>query len=93
MKINWKSWLPNAIILLVFVLAGVVYFWPAVQGKIIYAGDGINGRVMFEMAGVSEDVAREALRLASAKLPIKCKIYNKAQLEAKLAEKEGGEAK
>ena len=51
------------------------------------------GRVMFEMAGVSEDVAREALRLASAKLPIKCKIYNKAQLEAKLAEKEGGEAK
>lgn len=43
MKINWKSWLPNAIILLVFVLAGVVYFWPAVQGKIIYAGDNING--------------------------------------------------
>ena len=51
------------------------------------------GRVMFEMAGVSEDVSTEAMRLASAKLPIKCKIYNKAQLEAKLAEKEGGEAK
>ena len=30
------------------------------------------GRVMFEIAGVSEDVAREALRLASHKLPIKC---------------------
>ena len=32
------------------------------------------GRVMFEIAGVSEDVAREALRLASHKLPVKCKI-------------------
>lgn len=32
------------------------------------------GRVMFEIAGVSEEVAREALRLASHKLPIKCKI-------------------
>ena len=30
------------------------------------------GRVMFEIAGVSEEVAREALRLASHKLPIKC---------------------
>ena len=32
------------------------------------------GRVMFEMAGVSEEVAREALRLASHKLPVRCKI-------------------
>ena len=32
------------------------------------------GRVMFEIAGVSEEVAREALRLASHKLPIKCKF-------------------
>lgn len=32
------------------------------------------GRVMFEMAGVSEAVAKEALRLASHKLPVKCKI-------------------
>ena len=32
------------------------------------------GRVMFEIAGVSEDVAREALRLASHKLPIKTKV-------------------
>ena len=32
------------------------------------------GRVMFEIAGVSEEVAREALRLASHKLPVKCKI-------------------
>ena len=35
------------------------------------------GRVMFEIAGVSEEVAREALRLASHKLPIKCKIVKK----------------
>ncbi|HOK42152.1 MAG TPA: 50S ribosomal protein L16 [Thermoclostridium caenicola] len=32
------------------------------------------GRVLFEIAGVPEDIAREALRLASHKLPIKCKI-------------------
>ena len=35
------------------------------------------GRVMFEIAGVSEEVAREALRLASHKLPIKTKIVAK----------------
>ena len=40
------------------------------------------GRVMFEIAGVSEDVAREALRLASHKLPIKTKIVKRADLEA-----------
>ena len=36
------------------------------------------GRVMFEIAGVSEEVAREALRLASHKLPIKTKIITRA---------------
>ena len=36
------------------------------------------GRIMFEIAGVSEEVAREALRLASHKLPIKTKIVSKA---------------
>ena len=36
------------------------------------------GRVMFEIAGVSEEVAREALRLASHKLPIKTKIVARA---------------
>ena len=35
------------------------------------------GRVMFEVGGVSEEVAREALRLASHKLPIKCKFVKK----------------
>ena len=39
------------------------------------------GRVMFEIAGVSEDVAREALRLATHKLPVKCKIVSRADLE------------
>ncbi len=32
------------------------------------------GRIMFEMAGVTEEVAKEAMRLASHKLPIKCKF-------------------
>ena len=38
------------------------------------------GRVMFEMNGVSEEIAREAMRLASHKLPIKCKFATKADL-------------
>ena len=37
------------------------------------------GRVMFEIAGVAEDVAREAMRLAANKLPIKCKFVTKAE--------------
>jgi len=36
---------------------------------------------MFEIAGVPEATAREALRLATHKLPIKCKIASKADLE------------
>ena len=40
------------------------------------------GRVMFEIAGVSEDVAREALRLASHKLPIKSKIVKREDAAA-----------
>ncbi|CCX89558.1 50S ribosomal protein L16 [Clostridium sp. CAG:590] len=39
------------------------------------------GRVMFEIAGVPEETAKEALRLATHKLPIKCKIVSKADLE------------
>ncbi len=35
-------------------------------------------RVMFELAGVSEEVAREALRLAAHKLSVKCKFVSKA---------------
>ena len=44
------------------------------------------GRVMFEIAGVSEETAREALRLASHKLPVKCKIVQREETE------KGGEA-
>ena len=54
---------------------GSVEYWVAIVKP---------GRVMFEMAGVAEDVAREAMRLASHKLPIKCKFVKK--------ETEGGEA-
>ena len=37
---------------------------------------------MFEIAGVPEETAREALRLAMHKLPVKCKIVSRADLEA-----------
>lgn len=43
------------------------------------------GRVMFEIAGVDEAVAKEALRLASHKLPVKCKIIKREEIV------EGGE--
>lgn len=38
------------------------------------------GRVMFEVAGVSEEIAREALRLAMHKLPVKCKFVYKEEV-------------
>ena len=37
------------------------------------------GRVMFEIAGVDEELAREAMRLAANKLPIKCKFVTKEE--------------
>ena len=40
------------------------------------------GRVMFEVSGVPEEVAREALRLAMHKLPCKCKILKREEMEA-----------
>ena len=51
---------------------GTVEYWVAVVKP---------GRVLFEIAGVPEETAREALRLASHKLPCKCKIVSKADLE------------
>jgi large subunit ribosomal protein L16 len=42
------------------------------------------GRVMFEIAGVTEDVAKEAMRLAAYKLPIKCQFIERIEV--------GGEA-
>ena len=44
------------------------------------------GRILFEMGGVDESIAREALRLASHKLPVKCKIVQREETE------KGGEA-
>ena len=51
------------------------------------------GRVLFEMGGIDGELAKEALRLAGHKLPIKTKFMTKAQLEAETAEAaKGGEA-
>ena len=60
---------------------GSVEYWVAVVKP---------GRVMLEMAGVSEDVAREAMRLASHKLPVKCKFVKKEVVAAPVTA-EGGE--
>ena len=57
---------------------GSVEYWVAVVKP---------GRVLFEMAGVPEDVAREALRLATHKLPIKTKFIKAENVE----NNEGGE--
>jgi large subunit ribosomal protein L16 len=40
------------------------------------------GRVMYEMNGVAEDVAKEAMRLAAFKMPIKCKFMTRADFDA-----------
>ena len=49
------------------------------------------GRVLFEMAGVSEETAREAMRLASHKLPIKTKFVMRENVEAVTDSETGGE--
>ena len=46
-----------------------------------------EGKIMFEISGVSEEVAREALRLATHKLPVKCKIV---PIKCKFVTKENG---
>lgn len=46
------------------------------------------GRIMFEMGGVDEAVAKEALRLASHKLPVRCKILTRRDFEAMYAAEE-----
>ena len=40
-----------------------------------------TGKIMFEISGVSEEIAREALRLASHKLPVKCKFVKKEKIK------------
>ena len=51
---------------------GTLEYWVAVVKP---------GRVLFEIGGVDEATAKEALRLATHKLPLKCKIVSKADLE------------
>ena len=51
---------------------GAPEFWVAVVKP---------GKVMFELGGVPEETAREAMRLAAAKLPIKCKFVKKEETE------------
>ena len=43
MKADIKRWIPNLIIAGVFALAAAMYFWPSLQGKVIYSGDSIGG--------------------------------------------------
>ncbi len=51
---------------------GALEYWVAVVKP---------GRVLFEISGVTEETAKEALRLATHKLPVKCKIVSRADLE------------
>ena len=51
---------------------GTLEYWVAVVKP---------GRVMFELGGVPEETAREALRLAAMKLPVKCKFVTKEETE------------
>ncbi len=44
------------------------------------------GRIMFELSGVSEEVAREAMRLAAHKLPIKCKFVKREEIGGEVSE-------
>lgn len=62
---------------------GSVEYWVAVVKP---------GRMMFEMAGVPEAMAKEAMRLAGSKLPIKTKFVVKSKMEEEKKLKEGGEA-
>ncbi|MEB3197075.1 MAG: 50S ribosomal protein L16 [Candidatus Sericytochromatia bacterium] len=48
------------------------------------------GRILFEMNGVTEELAREAMRLAAHKLPIATKFVSRAEQQAQLAAAEGG---
>ena len=61
---------------------GSVEFWVAVVKP---------GRVLFEMAGVPEDIAKEAMRLAGHKLPVKTKFVKKEVAVAQEIKEEGGE--
>ncbi|MCR4610728.1 MAG: 50S ribosomal protein L16 [Lachnospiraceae bacterium] len=57
---------------------GAVEYWVAVVKP---------GRVLFEISGIEEEVAKEALRLAMHKLPCKCKVVSREDLEGGANEK------
>ena len=61
---------------------GSVEFWVAVVKP---------GRVLFEMSGVPEEIAKEAMRLAGHKLPVKTKFVKKEAVVAEEIKEEGGE--
>lgn len=61
---------------------GSVEYWVAVVKP---------GRVLFEMAGITEEQAKEAMRLAGHKLPIKTKFVKKSDLSSQEIIQEGGE--
>jgi large subunit ribosomal protein L16 len=50
------------------------------------------GRVMFELEGVAPDVAKRAMELAAAKLPVKCKFVVREKPAAEAAPAQGGES-
>ena len=56
---------------------GAPEFWVAVVKP---------GRIMFEIAGVSEEVAREAMRLAAHKLPVRCKFVKREEMGGEVNE-------
>ena len=56
---------------------GTPEFWVAVVKP---------GKIMFEIAGVSEEIAREALRLAAHKLPLKCKFVKREEIGGESSE-------
>lgn len=58
---------------------GAPEFWVAVVKP---------GRIMFEMGELSEEMAREAMRLASSKLPIKCKFVKKDEIAIEQTQQE-----
>jgi large subunit ribosomal protein L16 len=44
------------------------------------------GRIMFELSGVNEDIAREAMRLAAHKLPVKCRFVKREEMGGEVSE-------
>ena len=63
----------------------------AQRGNFIAYGEYKPGRVLFEMAGIPEETAREAMRLAAHKLPITTKFIKKEAVQEAANTEIGGE--